>query len=448
MTPDEIPTTAADGAGTPAPGDEDPPSTQRRGDQIVPGYELTALLGRGGFGEVWRAEGPGGVRVAMKVILLDGGGAAAEAKALGFIKDLTHSNLIGIFGIWNHRDRLIIGMELAERTLEDRLREAKGQGHEGIPFDELIGYMKGAARAIDFLNEPRHASAGGSNVGIVHRDIKPRNLLLVGGGVKVADFGLARTIERSLTNTTGGWTLSYAAPELFQGQVSRHTDQYSLAVSYAQLRCGRLPFRGDHLQVMAGHLLHPPDLSGLPEAERAVVARALAKEPPGRWGNCGEFVDRLAAREHPAPRTGGPALETPPPADEPARGRPSNDPHLAETLRSEIDDADPGVRTRALRIVGVRGVSGLIDLAIARMLDDADSDVRAAAAWAIDQLDDPAAIPALLKALHDPSWGVRSDAGWALVHLGPQVIPAVREVHETTKNGAAREMAKLVLDRL
>ena len=126
-----------------------------------------------------------------------------------------------------------------------------------------------------------------------HRDIKPQNILLVGGGVKVADFGLARLLDRSVTGHTGSLTPAYAAPEFFQNQTSDRSDQYSLAVTYCQLRGGRLPFTGGPAAVMAGHLHHAPDLTMLPEAERPVVARALAKEPAGRWPSCRAFVAAL-----------------------------------------------------------------------------------------------------------------------------------------------------------
>jgi WD40 repeat protein len=89
-------------------------------------------------------------------------------------------------------------------------------------------------------------------------------------------------------------TALYAAPEFFQGKTSQHSDQYSLAVTYCQLRGGRLPFSGDPAQVMAGHLHGQPDLTMLPESERPAVARALAKDPGQRWPSCTAFVQALA----------------------------------------------------------------------------------------------------------------------------------------------------------
>jgi formylglycine-generating enzyme required for sulfatase activity len=89
-------------------------------------------------------------------------------------------------------------------------------------------------------------------------------------------------------------TPAYAAPECLRRAVSAHSDQYSLAVSYCQLRGGRLPFIGDQAQVVTGHLLDPPDLTMLPQAERPAVARALAKRPEDRWPACRAFAQAVA----------------------------------------------------------------------------------------------------------------------------------------------------------
>src|SRR5205085_11230358 len=131
------------------------------------------------------------------------------------------------------------------------------------------------------------------SLGVQHRDVKPHNLLLVGGGVKVADFGLAKLLQHTFTSNTGSLTPAYAAPECFNGQTSATSDQYSLAVTYCQLRGGRLPFEGSTSEVMMGHVARVPNLAMLPEAERPVVARALAKEPGERYGSCQDFVRTL-----------------------------------------------------------------------------------------------------------------------------------------------------------
>jgi serine/threonine protein kinase len=253
------------------------------GMQPVPEYELVQLLGRGGFGEVWKAHGPGGVPVALKFIRLDARVGEVELRSLGLMKNIHHPHLTGIAGIWQREGLLVIAMELGDATLSDALLEAQRAGLPGIPIEPLCEYMREAAKGIDYL----------CKVQIVHRDIKPKNLLLVGGGVKVADFGLAKFLEQALASSSGAMTPSYAAPEFFRGEASGQSDQYALAVSYCELRGGRLPFTGTVAELMAGHLMNPPDLSMLPEPERPVVARALAKNSSERWPDCRSFVRAL-----------------------------------------------------------------------------------------------------------------------------------------------------------
>jgi serine/threonine protein kinase len=254
------------------------------GSEPVPGYVLRRRLGRGGYGVVWSAAGPGGVTVAIKFIPLGERAGEVETRALDLMKNIHHPHLTGISGIWNVDDTLIIAMELGDRTLLECLKEAQERGHEGIPADLLHEYMRETAKGIDYLN----------TLNIVHRDIKPKNLLLMSGGVKVADFGLAKLLERTIASSSSAMTPAYAAPEFFEGKASSQSDQYSLAVSYCQLRGGRLPFNGSAVQLMACHLSGTPDLSMLPQAERPIVARALEKDPELRWPDCLTFVVELS----------------------------------------------------------------------------------------------------------------------------------------------------------
>ena len=257
----------------------------------IPGYALVQFLGEGACGQVWRAVGPGGVRAALKFIRLSERISEAELRALELIKNLDdHPNVMSVRGIWETDGYLIVAMSLGDRTLMDRLDEAKKQGLAGIPADELVEYMADAARGIDFLNEHH----------ILHRDIKPQNILMVAGrGIKIADFGLAKLQEKALATSSGSMTPAYAPPEFFAGQSSNRSDQYSLAVTYCQLRSGQLPFAGGISEIVAGHLHGAPNLAFLEPAEREVVARALAKEPTERWPDCRSFARALAAKVDP-----------------------------------------------------------------------------------------------------------------------------------------------------
>ncbi len=201
------------------------------------------------------------------------------------MRDVRHPHLLGVFGVWQEQGHLILALELADKTLMQRFEEARRQGLSGIPRDELWRYMYEAARALDHLN----------NLGIQHRDVKPQNILLVGGGVKVADCGLAKLLDKTQASNTGHYTPFYAAPEFFSGSTSNRSDQYCLAISYCQLRGGHAPFEGNLHQLAYAHLNTAPDLGMLPEEERAVVGRALAKKPEERWPSCLAFVKALTA---------------------------------------------------------------------------------------------------------------------------------------------------------
>lgn len=254
------------------------------GSSPVADYQLIELLGRGGFGEVWKVMGPGGVITAMKFIRRTEAIDEVERRSLELMKNIHHPHLIGVSGVWERQDLLIIAMELGERTLKQRLQEALALGQPGIPMSELHEYIHDAAKGIDYLGSLR----------IVHRDIKPQNLLLVGGGVKVADFGLAKLLEHTAGNNTGAMTPTYAAPEFFEGQASSQSDQYALAVTYCELRTGKLPLGGNTLaEIMHKHLTAAPDLSQLSPAEQPVLARALAKNQSTRWPDCRSFVRAL-----------------------------------------------------------------------------------------------------------------------------------------------------------
>jgi formylglycine-generating enzyme required for sulfatase activity/serine/threonine protein kinase len=267
----------------------------REGAEPIPGYRLEALLGKGGFGEVWRALGPGGFKVALKFLVAEDSASARELESLRLLQNIRDSHLLNIHGVWEIPGFNVLAMELADCTLKDRLKQCREQGRPGVPRGELQLYFQHAAAGLDFLNDPRHpVGPNGRRVSIQHGDVKPANLLIIGSGCKVGDFGLMRCMANSAASQlSGSMTAAYAAPEVFGGRATRQSDQYSLAVTWCELRGGRLPFAGGPLQIMAGHVANPPDLSMLPPSERPAVARALSKDPRDRHPNCRSFVDSL-----------------------------------------------------------------------------------------------------------------------------------------------------------
>jgi serine/threonine protein kinase len=261
-------------------------------------YKMIKRIGCGGFAEVWQAETPGGFPVAIKRVLrpLDHAEAQLELRALGEIKQLRHSYLLQTRDYGLLDNRLYVVMELADCTLADRLQQCKAAGEQGIPLDELLRYIHEAAEAIDYMHGHK----------VHHRDIKPKNILLLGGHAKVADFGLARMVQSQRLTVTGSGTAPYMAPEVWRRQVSPHSDQYSLAVSYAELRLGQMPFAGtDMYSLMIDHIEGRPNLEGLPDAEQQVLRKALAKDPAERYPNCVAFVEAIERAVESVPTPSG-----------------------------------------------------------------------------------------------------------------------------------------------
>ncbi|MBY0228783.1 MAG: protein kinase, partial [Gemmataceae bacterium] len=267
----------------------------------LPGYRLIDRLGGGGFGEVWRAEAPGGMHKAIKFVFGDlsaageaGQRADQELKALKRVLTVRHPYILSLERYDIIDGQLLIVMELADRSLWDRFKECRAQGLPGIPRDELLRYMEESAEALDLMNQDYQ---------LQHLDIKPQNIFLVHNHVKVADFGLVKDLEGSSASITGGLTPVYAAPETFDGRVSRFSDQYSFAILYQELLTGQRPFNGTNVrQLIMQHISAVPDVSPLPASERGPVSRALAKTPDDRFPSCREFVAALrGAGSAPAP---------------------------------------------------------------------------------------------------------------------------------------------------
>jgi len=260
----------------------------------IPGYKLLERLGRGGFGEVWKAEAPGGLLKAIKFVFGDlesttdkGGGAEQEFKALNRVKTVRHPFILSLERVDVIDGQLVIVMELADRNLMDRFREAHSQGLPGVPREELLRYMEEAAEALDLMN---------TEYQLQHLDIKPQNLFLVRNHVKVADFGLVKDMQGMSASVTGGVTPLYAAPETFEGRVSRYCDQYSLAIVYQELLTGVRPFDGANArQLLLQHVQMAPDVSALPEEDQPHIARALSKKAEDRFPTCTDLIAALRA---------------------------------------------------------------------------------------------------------------------------------------------------------
>lgn len=267
------------------------------GAEPFPGYRLLHLLGRGAYAEVWAAENEG-TRVALKFMQSrDPVIAAHEVRAIQSMKQISHHHLLRIDQVWSLPGCVVFSMELADGSLMDMLHVYYAEYGGPIFPEPLVVFMAQAAEAIDYLNA-RHHHIDGKRLGFQHGDIKPSNLLLCGDVVKLADFGLAVPMAAPRVPRTPCGTAHFAAAEVFQGQLTDRSDQYSLAVSYCLLRGGRLPFEKDPGSFRVPYVRPAPDLSMIPTNEQAVIARALSPIPQDRWPNCVAMVDALARIHH------------------------------------------------------------------------------------------------------------------------------------------------------
>jgi serine/threonine protein kinase len=265
----------------------------------VPGYRLLEPLGKGGFGEVWKCEAPGGLFKAIKFVTNSEQNSSAttqELEALQRVKLIRHPFILSLDRVEVIDGVLVIIMELADQSLHGLYDECRNQGAAGLPRERLLLWMTEAAEALDWMNFEH---------GLQHLDIKPHNLFIVSNHLKIADFGLVRShADGSTLPNVAGMTPLYAAPEFLQGSVSPTTDQYSLAVVYQQLLSGSVPFWNTDLRDLVRRVLNSqPDLNLLPATDRPAVARALSKKPEERFPSCQDFVAALReAQPVPPPR--------------------------------------------------------------------------------------------------------------------------------------------------
>ena len=261
-------------------------------------YEVKHELGRGGMGRVYLAHDPEIERdVAIKVIEFDSlttsresdarRSILAEARAAG---RLLHPSIVALFDVGETEDALYLAMEYVEGTTLDAYCGAD----DLLPVETIVEMVAGVADALDYAHDS----------GIVHRDIKPQNIMRVGDtAIKVMDFGLARPTEqqRSLGGTLIG-TPSYMSPEQIRGDVvDGRGDLFSLAVVLFELLAGERPFPGASVSSVVYRVVNEPPrpLRGgdgrVPVALRKFVSSGLSKDPAERCSTGAEFARALRA---------------------------------------------------------------------------------------------------------------------------------------------------------
>lgn len=264
------------------------------GYEPCPGVRLHQLLGKGSHGEVWEATQASGPSLAVKFISAECGLATPrEIKAINIVRQKTHPHLIRIAQVWTMPGYLGVAMELGEGTLADFQSVYQAERGTSIPAKEVCSYLIQVAKALDFLNARQH-HIDGQVIGIQHGMVKASNMLFFGDRIKLSDFELSSSTSVPVHFESQTGMMNYAAPEVFEGYLSLHSDQHALAVTYCELRGGRLPFPAVKAFRQSWPMKRPqPDLSMLSLPEQPIIARALQRVPQDRWPTCGVMMAAL-----------------------------------------------------------------------------------------------------------------------------------------------------------
>ncbi|GLW10837.1 hypothetical protein Misp01_59650 [Microtetraspora sp. NBRC 13810] len=274
-------------------------------------YRLHHRLGGGGMGEVWRGDDDVlGRMVAVKVLLpalMDDPGFIVrfrgEARAMA---SLRHPHVVDVYdhGACELDDGSQVSYLVMEYVEGESLDRALRRGP--LPAAEVMRLVVQVGEALAAAHEQ----------GIVHRDVKPANLMVrAGGGIVLTDFGIARSAAGDQLTTRGMvlGSVGYCAPEQASaGEITPAVDIYSLGVVAYQCLAGRAPFEGETpVQIIFKHLKAEADPlpAHVTPAQRQVVERAMAKDPAGRWSSAAEMAQaaRRAAEDPGARPLAGPA---------------------------------------------------------------------------------------------------------------------------------------------
>ncbi|GFG66824.1 hypothetical protein MKUB_43140 [Mycobacterium kubicae] len=283
--------------------------------QVFAGYTILRVLGAGGMGKVYLATHPRLPREdALKVLPAeftdDAEYRARFTREADLAASLSHPHIVSIHDRGEHDGQFWISMDYVAGTDAARLLAERYQA--GMPADEVAAIVTAVASALDYAHHR----------GLLHRDVKPANILLTDPDaharrIYLADFGVARRIDDSAkltaTNVAVG-TVAYAAPEQLRGHtIDGRADQYALACSAFELLTGTPPYTDPNpTVVIAQHVSAPPPSIATRRPELAhldpIFTTALAKDPNDRYPTCTDFATQLTTHLYEDTRITQPAI--------------------------------------------------------------------------------------------------------------------------------------------
>ena len=241
------------------------------------GFTIKRAIDRGGFGEVYYALTDSGKEVALKLLQQN---MDVELRGVTQCLNLKHPNLVTIFDVKTDRDgdHWVVMEYVSGQGLDKALQ----QYSNGMPMEQVRYWLSGISEGLSYLHSR----------GLVHRDLKPSNVFRDGEIIKIGDVGLSKFIthSRRSANTQSVGTVHYMAPEVARGRYGKEVDVYAAGVLVYEMITGVVPFDGESTaEILMKHLSEKPDLSRLPAYLRAVVGRALEKDPQQRISDIKQF---------------------------------------------------------------------------------------------------------------------------------------------------------------